>query len=194
MASNTEKETRATLRTHLLRPFAFTLIELLVVISIIALLVSVLVPALGGAREEGRTVKCGATLEHIGLAMSICQNEHNGFYPMWDDGAINGNQRNIMGTWIDVLKQRHIYGIEGGYCPADNRPDFLNAQRGGSWNFRYPPPATSQGSIGGADYSYAVSIALASGSHMSQDAYEMADGRTIPTTRPIFRLRRWRDP
>lgn len=164
-----------------LRRLGFTLIELLVVISIIALLVSVLVPALGAAREEGRTVKCGATLEQIGLALSICQNEYNGFYPMWDDGALNTNQRQIMGTWIDVLKQRYIYGVDGGYCPSDNRPDFLNAQRGGAWNFRYPPPATMQGSIGGADYSYAISIALASGAHMSEDVYEFPDGRTTPT-------------
>jgi len=163
------------------RRFAFTLIELLVVISIIAVLVSVLVPALGAAREEGRTVKCGATLEQIGLALSICQNEYNGFYPMWDDGAANGNQKHILGTWIDVLKQRYIYSMDGGYCPADNHPDFLNAQRGASWNFRYPPPATGQGSIGGADYSYAISIALASGAHMSEDIYECADGRTVPT-------------
>ncbi|HVP10186.1 MAG TPA: prepilin-type N-terminal cleavage/methylation domain-containing protein, partial [Phycisphaerae bacterium] len=158
----------------------FTLIELLVVIAIIALLLSVLLPALSLAREQGRTVKCGANLEQIGTALSICQNEYNNFYPYWDDEAINPSQKNILGTWLDVLKQRHAHGMEGGYCPSDNRPDFLNAQRGAAWSFRYPPPATMQGRIGGADYSYGISIPLASGAHMSEDNYSH-DGLTEAT-------------
>jgi prepilin-type N-terminal cleavage/methylation domain-containing protein len=162
----------------------FTLIELLVVVAIIALLISILVPTLSLAREQGKTVKCGANLEQIGVALSICQNEYNNFFPMWDDGAINPNQKKILGTWLDVLKQRYAYGMDGGYCPSDNRPDFLNAQRGGAWDFRYPPPGTMQGRIGGADYSYAISIPLASGAHMSDDTYTC--GGVTESTKDLF--------
>ncbi len=165
---------------------AFTLIELLVVISIIAMLISILLPSLSTAREEGKSIKCATHLQQIGLALASCQSEYNGFFPMWDDGARNTVQDNIIATWIDALKHRNMMSVDAGYCPNDERPDFLNAQRGQSWGFKYPPPKTSRANISGTDYSFAISIPLASGAHLSDNVYSYPDGSRSEITRHLL--------
>src|SRR4026209_2255008 len=60
---------------------AFTLVELLVVIGIIALLISVLLPALSKAKQKAGLVKCSAQLHDIGTAMQLYVHNNEGYLP-----------------------------------------------------------------------------------------------------------------
>jgi prepilin-type N-terminal cleavage/methylation domain-containing protein len=106
----------------------FTLIELLVVVSIIALLISILLPSLGQAKELANRVYCGANLRSIGQSLQLYGYEFGTFpncYPPSGNyitgltnaavtgspetvaGAITTNQGNVLTPfWILILRNQ----------------------------------------------------------------------------------------
>src|SRR5437762_14221327 len=63
------------------RKKAFTLVELLVVIGIIAVLISMLLPALNKAREQARSAKCLSNLRQLAIATIQYCNNNKGSFP-----------------------------------------------------------------------------------------------------------------
>src|SRR5688572_4998126 len=68
---------------------AFTLVELLVVIGIIAVLIGVLLPVLGRAREQSRQTACLSNLRQLGMAFMMYANENKGWLPAHARGGNN---------------------------------------------------------------------------------------------------------
>ncbi len=102
------------------RHAAFTLIELLVVISIIALLISILLPALNAARYTAQSLACATQLQQIGRAQAAYSNDFDSFItPFVIDRAGDGLAGSHF-TFDDLL-------AEGGYDGRDARASFTNS-------------------------------------------------------------------
>ncbi len=70
-------------------PAAFTLVELLVVIGIIALLISILLPALGKAKDEANRAKCSSNLRQAGIGFRLYAADNKDYIP-WRALALPG--------------------------------------------------------------------------------------------------------
>lgn len=110
----------------------FTLIELLVVISIIAILMAIMMPALTRARDLAKRTVCSSNSRTIGFAIVQFANDNNDWLPMFDGGRFAGSQYESMyphrDKWYIEIAKYLDYGNNEPYFTYD-RP-HLAAQAG----------------------------------------------------------------
>ncbi len=104
----------------------FTLIELLVVISIIAILMSILLPALGKVRRQGKLTMCRNNIRQICMGLSAYATDYNGRYPkrtvdlhpvkVWS----RGDDQGLVNVFTDYVLS-NVENSEFSYCPLRDK-------------------------------------------------------------------------
>lgn len=101
---------RGSLRTSLT---GFTIVELLVAISIIALLIALLLPALGQARQSAQQIACLSNLRQVGTASLLYMGDHDGYF--------RHNFENPQ--WSRILMEDYMGESRGAFhCPNSEAP------------------------------------------------------------------------
>jgi prepilin-type processing-associated H-X9-DG protein len=140
---------------------AFTLVELLVVIGIIAILISILIPALANARNKANAIKCASNMRQIFILSSMFASEHKGHLPRPALVGNNATDINYANTnaWCMVGGNYGVADFKDGagvlwqflkgeaarrdllYCPGDNGENPTigvgGTQSGEARNFSY---------------------------------------------------------
>jgi type II secretory pathway pseudopilin PulG len=184
------------------RALGFTLVELLVLIAIIALLASMLLPALASAKERAKATKAHVELYGVGLALEMYRDDNDGLLPpvrvncntdladhwcqfpveLADQGYLpHGNRPGMAANMEDVFNRGHTYKYT---APG---PQLLNESAGGNFKLwvpdDFPDCATNSGKYYSASTESPVRWALWSmgprpNSAKSQDAHTPMAGRS----------------
>ncbi len=113
------------------RHWAFMLVELLVVVAVVALLLGILVPAVGKARVHARRVACRSQLHSVGLALRMYVDDNRNTMPVAAQlPSDEPNLPTITDVLLPYLKDREVM-----HCPADREHNYFEEE---GTSYEYP--------------------------------------------------------
>ena len=112
----------------------FTLIELLVVVAIIALLISILLPALSEAKKRAQETVCASNIRQMGLGLRHYLDDNMGFYP--GDHLETGGANGSWIAWAPRIRKYMDSTTDVFWCPStDNGVRWQKRQGGAQRSF-----------------------------------------------------------
>lgn len=168
-------------------PCGFTLIELLVVIAIIALLIGILLPALGSARETAKDVLCKSNQRQLATATLVYANDYKGKFPPVLGGPFvidpeNGKRNmvwydeNRLGRYLPQEDFRNVSAsnqenptIGGTVLRCPNHPDGSRSYTMNHW-------AASAGEVGEPNFGTGTVPYYRPGTYQGSDNYQLGQG------------------
>lgn len=171
----------------------FTLVELLVVIGIIGLLISILLPSLGRARNQAQRIKCAANLQQVGQIWHMYANENDGWFPILFEERPDSTGKMVKysnGNWtllfadnrqgkVDyrtMFKDR--YKMPSGnifYCP--NYRSYTGANTNDDWSYTR---TDTSGGVPPDYYTVPISYAIYAGNAQAELYYRVLRNNLPP--------------
>ena len=116
-------EPRRTMSRIRPRRQAFTLSELLIALAIILLLVSILVPAVGRARDETKLTLCRTHLRNVGIGLAMYADEHESKLPLAETVS------NPRPKLLAALGKPYVEDAGNFYCPSETKPELVYSRQ-----------------------------------------------------------------